>query len=121
MQSICRGQCDITLGCELGGKSALKNDTHAVFCLSDVKYCKIPCHVSQGKIYDSATMSGYTSRPLREDEFHRQAVELGCAFSCNIKWTTIPTMVLTDDSDEDDDEKLELSPWPVLFPSSIVT
>ena len=72
----------------------------------------------QGSIYNSATIRNYSTRSLREDEFHRKAQELGCSLACNISWVNIPTVVPTDDLEEAED-KVEFTPWPILLPSSM--
>ena len=68
-------------------------------------------------MYESANLAGYASRALREDEFHRKAQELGCAFGCEISWAPIPALLETDEND--DDYKVAVVSWPLLLPSSL--
>ena len=72
---------------------------------------------NQGNIYDSATIRSYSTRSLREDEFHRRAQELGCGLGSNISWVNVPAVVPTDEL-EDVEDKVEFTPWPILLPSS---
>ena len=71
-------------------------------------------------------ISGYPSRALREDEFHRKVREMGCAFSCDVSWVTTPIVEECNDCNGDDDEsdrehRVSVISWPVLFPSSVAT
>lgn len=69
-------------------------------------------------------LSGYPSRALREDEFHQKVKEMGCAFGCDVSWVSTPILeeVLEecDDEDSDREERVSVTSWPVLFPSSVV-
>ena len=70
-----------------------------------------------GDIYESDILSGYPSRALREDEFHARLTrnnKLSHAFK--ISHSNIPIRVET----PGEEDSIEIKPWPLILPSSIV-
>ena len=58
-------------------------------------------------------MSGYDSRPLREDELHQRLAKSGHALRANLSWATVPIC--------NADDVMALEPMPVILPSEMVS
>ena len=68
---------------------------------------------SLGDVYGSELLGGFSSRPLRETEFHERLSKTQHAFHCDVKWVYAPTL--------NDDEESVVEPIPVLLPSEFAS
>lgn len=68
-----------------------------------------------GNTYGSHLLAGYSTRPLREAEFHNRVSSSGSALDVEVSYTQIPVMSLG----EDGDEEICVESWPLLLPSQV--
>ena len=58
-------------------------------------------------------MSGYDSRPLREDELHQRLAKSGHSLKANLCWATVPIC--------NADDAMAFETMPVILPSEMVS
>ena len=85
-----------------------------VFCLWIWSLPCKPYHsTNQGEIYGSDVLSGYKSRPLREDEFHQRISSLGYGHPCEVSWVNV---LMNRGPGEDE---ASFTTWPLILPSKL--
>ena len=70
-------------------------------------------YLPPGDLYESQLLSGFDSRPLREDELHSRIGKTEHSLKAEISYFDIPV------STGDDDDPIAVERWPVLLPSSL--
>ena len=121
MRSTCAGDTTIGLACELGLGACNWHEFFAGYVgvgytVSVDGICsglQGQWDLFSGDVYESQLLSGFDSRPLREDELHSRIGKTEHSLKAEISYFDIPIST----GDEEDPEAVES--WPVLLPSSV--